>query len=181
MKPDYIGATLRKTAALFKREAVIDDVTFRHLLSPVKDHLYNFILKALNFSEDADDVYQESVLRAFKYRASYKRDQSFKTWIFTIAHNEIKRYFKKHKAQRTVDLQEHSAPEDENAAMVHAVYETAQQLKPKQRRVFFLFYDQGFSAREVGEITGLKEGNVRFILNRARERIKETLKQGGDR
>jgi len=48
-------------------------------------------------------------------------------------------------------------------------------LKPRQREVFFLFYDQGFSIQEIARITGLREGNVKFILNRARTAIKSIM------
>lgn len=185
---DFIGTAIKRTIALFKNRAEstthkgIDEAAFKQMLGPVKENLYNFIYKALNFSEDADDVYQEAVLRAFKYRNSYNRSHSFKTWLFTIAHNEVKRYFNKHKKNR-VDtvLEEHLYINDEgvNDQLVRVVYDTAQLLEPKQRRVFFLFYDQGFSIREISGITGLKEGNIKFILNQSREKIKEKLKEGG--
>ena len=177
--PDYFGTSLKKTAALFKKEKTIDEETFKQLIKPLKENMYNFIYKALNFSEDADDVYQETVLRAFKYRNSYNRKNIFKTWIFTIANNEIKSYFKKNKKlQNTVDLEEHLhiIYDTGNEELVRAIYDMAQNLNPKQRRVFFLFYDHGFSIREIGEITRLKEGNIKFMLNQSREKIKEKMK-----
>ncbi|MCP5102981.1 MAG: sigma-70 family RNA polymerase sigma factor [bacterium] len=180
MKPDYFPAALKRTFALFKRTEAVDEGAFRRLLNPVKEHLYNFIYKALNYSEDADDVYQETVLRAFKYRNSYNPGHSFKTWLFTIAHNEIKSHFNKSKtSSTTVDLEEHlnMIPHtgNENEEWVRSVYQIALELKPKQRKVFFLFYDHGFSIREIGRITGLKEGNIKFILNQSRQKIKDKL------
>ena len=179
MKPDYIGAAIKKAALFFRREdaSPISAETFLQLLQPLKENLYNFIFKSLNFSEDADDVFQETVLRAFKYKSSFNRKNPFKTWLFTIAHNEIKRYFnKKKKMQSTNIIREAEAVIDAGCErMVGDIYEVARQLAPNQRRVFFLFYDQRFSIREINEITGLKEGNIKFILNRSREKIKQKL------
>ena len=178
MKPDYFGTALEKALALFKKEEVMGEGMFKQLLNPIKENLYNFILKSLNFSEDADDVYQETVLRAFKYRKTYKREKTFKTWLFSIAVNEIRGHFNRSKKSAgTVGLEEHLyiTPGTGNEELVRVVYEIAQHLGPKQRKVFFLFYDQGFSIREIADITGLKEGNIKFILNRSRESIKETL------
>ena len=180
MKPDILGAVIKKTAALFQKQEIITTEFFQYLLNPIKENLYNFIFKALNFSEDADDVYQETILRAFKYRKSYHRQSPFKTWIFTIAHNEIKRYFNKHKKnQDKVDLEHHAdmmdGSDSDNQTLVRDIYEVARQLTPNRRRVFFLFYDQRFSIREISEITGLKQGNIKFILNRSREKIKQQL------
>lgn len=180
-RPDYFGAGLEKALTLFKKKGAMDETAFKGLLNPVKEILYNFILKSLNFSEDADDVYQETVLRAFKYRNGYRPEKSFKTWLFTIAVNEIRGYFNRSKkSPDTVNLEEHLyiAPGTGNEELVHVVYEVAQHLGPKQRKVFFLFYDFGFSIREIVEITGLKEGNIKFILSRSRETIKETLADG---
>jgi RNA polymerase sigma-70 factor (ECF subfamily) len=180
MKPDYIGLALKKAAAFFTREEAVTGETFLQLLNPVKENLYNFIYKTLSYSEDADDVYQETVLRAFKYRNSFDPNASFKTWIFTIAHNEIKCHFNKNKkspASHCLELEDHLdiADDSEDETLVHDIYEVAQQLTPQQQRVFFLFYDQRFSLKEIIEITGLKEGNIKFILNQAREKIKEKL------
>jgi len=67
---------------------------FLHLLMPIKKYLYNFIRKSLNFSHEADDIFQDTLLKGFLYFHSFKRDKNFKTWIFTIAHNLMKDYFK---------------------------------------------------------------------------------------
>ena len=178
MKPDIMGTMIAKAAAFFKKEETITAETFQCLLNPIKENLYNFIFKALNFCEDANDIYQETILRAFKYRGSFKQQGSFKTWIFTIAHNQVKGYFNQLKKMPGVELEDQLIVEDADAGneiLVHDIYEVARQLTPQQRRVFFLFYDQGFSIREIIEITGLKQGNIKFILNQAREKIKQKL------
>ncbi|MCP4147533.1 MAG: sigma-70 family RNA polymerase sigma factor [bacterium] len=155
---------------------------FQHMLTPLKENLYNFIFKALFFSEEADDVYQEALLRAFKYRNSFNKNKSFKTWLFSIANNEIKRYFNKTNAAAGVELKEHvNLPKDgthqneHQKELVQTIYRVAGELNDKQRRVFFLFYDHGFSVKEIAGITGLKEGNIKVTLNHSREKIKEKL------
>jgi RNA polymerase sigma-70 factor, ECF subfamily len=180
MKQDILSSTARKAAAFFRigKNTEISTEAFQVLLEPVKEHLYNFILKALNFSEDADDVYQETVLRAFKYKKGYDDNRPFKTWIFTVAHNEIKSYFnKRKKTPLPVDPTFHGniVIDTGNEKLVRDIYEIAGNLNPNHRKVFFLFYDQHFSISDISRITGLKEGNIKFILNRAREQIKSNL------
>ena len=149
---------------------------FHEMIYPLKENLYNFILKSLNFSEDANDIYQDTILRAFKYINSFKRKSSFKTWIFSIANNEIKRYFKKTKVPvERIDENSNIVLENEIEEKVREVYEVARGLDPKQRNVFFLYYYNKFSIMEINEITGLKQGNIKFILNRSREKIKQKL------
>jgi RNA polymerase sigma-70 factor (ECF subfamily) len=183
MKPDLLSAAIKQAAGFFKRKEAITTNTFQLLLNPIKENLYNFILKTLGFSEDADDVYQETVLRAFKYKYTYDHSRPFKTWLFTIAHNEINNYFNKtRKKSHSMDPIEHAdiAYDTGDQPLVRDIYEIAAQLGPIQGRVFFLFYDQGFSIAEISDITGLKQGNIKFILNRAREKIKQKLGLKGD-
>ncbi len=175
---------------------------FREMLEPVKQHLYNFIFKSLGFSEDAEDVFQETVLRALKYLSSFQPHRSFKTWIFTIAHNQVKSYYKKNTKrqesshlspfledqpgdtlslvptaldEKNNNLMKGAGPQLQEKDLITDIYEVATSLEPSHRKTFFLFYDQGFTIREIAGITGLKEGNIKFILNRSREKIKQKL------
>lgn len=169
---------LKKQISLLKKESEMSSLSFQQLIIPFKEKLYNFIFKALNFSQDADDVYQETVLRAFKYRNSFKTEGSFKTWLFSIASNEIRSYFNKNKnlVEKCNSLDcENITCDVDNKTRVQDVYDVAESLDPKKRQVFFLFYYNRFSINEIKEITGIKEGNIKFILNQCREEIKSKL------
>jgi len=151
--------------------------SFWELLASLDKKLFNFLHKSLGFSEDSADLYQEVVLRAWKYFPSYDRGRSFSTWIFTIAHNEVKRYFNRRRENRTLPLallaSDPAAPAaDPDVALVH---EAARLLPARQREVFFLFYYNRFSVAEVAAICGLSQGNVKFILNRGREAVRDAL------
>ncbi|MGZ7046147.1 MAG: RNA polymerase sigma factor [Candidatus Aminicenantales bacterium] len=153
----------------------IDPSLFWELAGPHKQKLYNFIHKSLSFSEEADDVFQETLLRGLKYFHAYNKEKSFNTWLFAIAHNEVLRHFKNAQRDRFLPLEERLVVRDEQIRLdlVHEAYRFADGLKPKQKEVFFLFYDSGFSISEISRITGLREGNVKFILNRARQALRD--------
>lgn len=160
-----------------KEEVGVLQAAFWKLMEPVKLRLYNFIFKSLNFSTEADDVYQETVLHAFQYFASFRKDKDFRAWIFSIAHNEVKSHFRRSRKQTaTYDLEARAiAQTDDTGALVREVFRFAARLKPKEREVFFLYYESGFSIPEIREITGLKEGYVKLLLSQARNRLKEAL------
>lgn len=150
---------------------------FLEYLDPVKRKVYNFILKSVNFSQDADDIFQESVLHAFRYFRTFRKDASFEAWLFSIAHNEIKKHFKKSaKLPAPLDAVRAAFPDSgRTRELVNEVYRFAETLKPRQREVFFLFYDSGFTIAEISRITGLDEGNIKFILNQARQNLKSIM------
>ncbi|MCX6557646.1 MAG: RNA polymerase sigma factor [Candidatus Aminicenantes bacterium] len=158
--------------------------SFWELVAPVEKKLFNFLRKALNFSEDSNDLYQEVVIRAWRYFPSFDRQRSFSTWIFAIAHNEIKKHFNQRKKEQTVIpidllLKEPAAPADDPDLAL--IYGTARQLPPRQREVFYLFYYNGFSIAEIAAICGLRQGNVKFILNRSREAVRLALETNNEK
>ena len=155
----------------------VSRAVFWRLVEPIKLRLYNFVLKSLNFATDADDVYQETVLRAFQYFASFRKDKDFQSWIYSIAHNEIKNHFRKSRRQTASPNIEALAPspDDRTEALVREVFRFAARLKPKEREVFFLYYESGFSIPEIRRITSLKEGYVKLLLSQARNNLKEAL------
>jgi len=174
-------ALLKKPKILSRNQETLSSEIFQQMLLPIKQHLYNFIYKSLNFCEDANDVYQDTVLRAFKYIHSFSnpaenRNQTFKTWIFTIAHNEVKNNLKKNKNRiESLENEEKIILEEDKNPLISDIYEIAIKLKPSHRQVFFLFYYNRFSIREIADITAFSQGNIKFILNRTREQIKKIL------
>jgi RNA polymerase sigma-70 factor (ECF subfamily) len=160
-----------------KEEVGVLQAAFWELMEPVKLRLYNFIFKSLNFSTEADDVYQETVLHAFQYFASFRKDKDFRAWIFSVAHNEIKRHFRRTRKQtafHNIDTLATSQP-DGKGTLVREVFRFAARLRPKEREVFFLYYESGFSIPEIRRITSLKEGYVKLLLSQARNNLKEAL------
>lgn len=146
-------------------------------LEPVKKHLYNFILKSLNFSQETDDIYQETLLKAFRYFHSFDPDRSFKTWLFTIAHNLVKDYFKSSRSLVLMEDVDGFAVEVDASISNDArdIYRAAAALIPRHREVFFLYYYNEFKISEIVDITGLTKVNVKFILHRARKTIREMM------
>jgi len=158
-------------------ESKASGVLFWEMLLPHKHKLYNFIQKSLNFSEDANDVFQETVMRAFRYLYSYNKDKEFSTWLFAIAHNEVKKHFRKAKKfvfVENIERIKRGGP-DNSHELVQEVYRFAERLKPKHREVFFLFYYNGFAISEISLVTGIKEGTVKGLLNRARNDLKKVF------
>ena len=62
--------------------------------------IYNYFLKSTLEKADSDDLTQDLFIRVMKYRKSYKEGNSVQFWIFQIARNMVKDYFKKMKVHR---------------------------------------------------------------------------------
>jgi len=160
-----------------EREDAERAAAFWEKLDPSKAKLYNFIRKSLGFSVESDDVYQETVLRAFQYVRTYQEGRSFEAWLFGIAHNEIRKHFRKSsRVPVTIEIERWITADNlPDRILAGEVYRVAENLKPRFREVFFLFYDAEFSIKDISRITGLREGNVKLILNRIRKILKARL------
>ncbi|MCU0290071.1 MAG: RNA polymerase sigma factor [Acidobacteria bacterium] len=155
----------------------IQTARFIQHLTPIKKNLYNFILKSMNFSSDADDIYQETLLKSYRYFHTFDSNRNFKTWLFTIAHNQIKDYFKNNRVFIPLEEIQGRVAEtcDAFPDEVRDIYRAAATLNPRQREVFFLYYYNEFKVTEIVDITGLTRFNVKFILHRARLAIKKMM------
>lgn len=158
-----------------------DQALFMALLAPMEKKLYNFLLKTSGYAEEGNDLFQEVLLRAFRYFSSYDRGRSFSAWIFAIAHNEIKLYYK-NRGRRDEQVSLSTLPVDPPAETPNPdtglVFRTAGRLPVREREVFFLYYYNEFSVAEIASITGLSAGNVKFILFKARRMVKDALEVG---
>lgn len=154
---------------------------FWERLAPCRHELHAFVRKALNYSEDADDVFQESVERACRYFAGYDPAKPFRPWIYSIACNQMRRHWRR-RQQDPVAL-----PDERELRFTGAdltVHELAQArelhrlvmgLRPDWREVFLLCVQDGFSAAEAARITGRTHATVRYMMFRARRRVRELL------
>ena len=154
-----------------KNPVTITPDQFLSLLSHHEKKLYNFILKCLGGHEDAQDIYQNTVVKAFGNITRFRGRSTFKTWLFAIAGNEINRYFRKRKKERLLLRSARENPSMQSASpdpKLAAIQELAATLKPRYRQVFFLFYYNGFSISEIVGITGFKTGPIKNILNNSK-------------
>lgn len=156
---------------------VAEKDAFWDLLVPCREKLFNFIRKSLRFSTAAEDVYQETVLNAFRYFRTFRQDKEFAPWIFAIAHNALRDHFRREARTPAGPVVERLGQEDDSRTreLVQEIFAYAERLKPRHREVFFLFYDSGFSIAEIAGVTGLGEGNIKLILNQARNSLKAAL------
>jgi len=150
---------------------------FLKFLNPVKKFLYNYIRKSMNYSELSDDIYQETVLRAFKYFDSYDKKKCFKNWIFTIATNQLKNHLnsKNNLINHKNNVENIPFNSKEKNYKVRKIYNIAKNFKDEYRQIFFLYYYNDFKINEISRIVNKSESNIKFILYKLRKIIKKNM------
>ncbi len=146
------------------------------LLAPLEKKLYNFLRKTAGNAEEGGDLFQEVLLRAYRYFASYDPRRSFSGWIFAIAHNEIRRRSKLWaEAALPLSVLASDPPAADPNPDAGPVHEAAGRLPVREREAFFLYYYNGFSVAEISDITGRPAGSIKFILFNARRLVRAAL------
>ncbi len=148
-----------------------DDEAFAALLHRHLPAVYAFAYRYVGNSDDANDVAQETFLKAWKHMKSFDPKRSFKTWILTITKNTSLDFLKKKRPvlfskieEGEGDLDAFLAPHVESPAMPDELFLRKQtksdvasvlgRLAEGYRTVLTLRYEQGLKFREIAEVLG---------------------------
>src|SRR5579863_6769488 len=129
---------------------------------------------------EAEDMLQNGFIRVFQKINDYRGDGAFEGWVRRImVHSSIEYYRKHHKMMQVVELEAGSEPSVNAAASANLdakdLMILIQQLAPGYRIVFNLYAIEGYSHKEVSELTGISEGASKSQLSRARAILKEQI------
>lgn len=162
---------------------------FDELVRRYSDRLVNYIRAMLWQRADAEDVAQEAFLRAYRGIRSFRGQSSFRTWLYRIATNAART----HAARRKGRLEDpagsfgdEDAPgrlavstDDVEAGVVlrDRIDRALAQLTEDQRQAVVLRDVEGFEYREIAEMLAIPMGTVESRIFRARQRLRELLRE----
>lgn len=125
---------------------------------------------------DADDIAQESLVKAYLAIDRYTDSGKFKSWLFKIAHNTFLNHTAALKQYDSIEAAETVATQesaDHNFAH-QQLYLALSTLPPKERAAITLYYLSGYSIKEIAAITEVNADAVKKQLSRGRDRLKQT-------
>lgn len=132
--------------------------------------------------DDQNDLFQEIVYQVWKSFASFEGKSEFSTWLYRIALNTAIIFLKSEKRRSFIqndDVSLYKLKEDdynlEDEQNLKVMYKSIQQLNPIDKALIF-YYLEDFSGREMAKQMGISEGNARVKLNRAKEKLKDLIK-----
>jgi RNA polymerase sigma-70 factor (ECF subfamily) len=171
-----------REAALARRAAGGQADAFGELVRRYEAPLFRFLLVRCGSREDAEELCQESFLRAWSRIDRYDPSRRFSTWLFTLAHRlAVSRL--RAAPPRTADAQVDALGvrhEPEREALLRERREgiwglAGRVLTVEQRTALWLRYAEGLGAAEIGRVLGRRAPAVRVLLHRARALLAEHL------
>lgn len=161
------------------------------LVRRYKDPLMNFVYRFTGDRDASSDIVQDTMIKFYMNKDSYRSFAKFSTWIYTIAGNLAKNELKRRKRrkifslendddERSIQVADKNAIEPDKAADSQIKNEIIQKallkVKDVYRDVVVLRDIQELSYEEIAEITGLSLGTVKSRINRGRLQLQKLLK-----
>ena len=155
---------------------------FDRLVTVFHADMYRYAAWLCRDKAIAEDVVQESMIRAWKSLDALREEDAAKQWLLTIVRRENARYFERRRLE-TVDIDNLTASQaallaEEPDEQLNELRESIYELEDDYREPLVLQVRMGYSTSEIGELMGLKQGAVLTRLHRARLKLKDIVAQG---
>ncbi len=152
---------------------------FSYIVEKYKDIVFSIALKVLKNREDAEELAQESFIKAYNSLHTFKGNAKFSTWLYRITYNSCISEIRKRKmnfaSTSEIEIKDESEELNldgipaENRAQV--IKQAMDQLPEDEYTLVLLYYFEEQSIEDIGKVTGLSESNTKVKLYRARKKL----------
>lgn len=160
-----------------------DEKSFLYIYNKYSKVLWSFLQKLKVEKDDIEEVVQQTFMKLWEKRASLDEEQSIKSYIITIAKNDIYNKVKHriiHKKYEDSLIKHESACADStNRELTEVLYKILESLPEKRRKVFELSRIQGYTNQEIANELNISKSTVENHINNSSSYIKKMLKSLG--
>lgn len=169
---------------LIEKAQVGDEGACLKLLNLYKGRIFSYVYRMVRNYHDAEEITLETFVRCFKSLRSFDRGRTFSPWLFTISHNLIIDFFRRNKVSYEHLDEEHAAKDDfvkryEEKKRLEMIEKGLACLDPMDREIVLLFHKEDKSYQEISEILNVPVSTLKTRLHRAREKIRELIREDG--
>ncbi|WP_080058891.1 RNA polymerase sigma factor [Spirosoma aerolatum] len=164
-----------------------DSASFAFLVDRYKHMAYTIALRIMRNAEDAEDAAQEGFVKAYQQLHRFEGKSKFSTWLYTIVYRVAVSKLEQQRVA-TVPIQEELTETYSNSYQTNQleslqvsdqqkyIKDAIERLPATEGLLITLYYLDEKSIREIEEITGLSESNIKVKLFRARKVLEEQLR-----
>lgn len=159
-----------------------DTNAFAYLVDAYKNMVFSLAFKMTSNNEEAEEISQDTFIKAYNNLKKFKGDSKFSTWLYSIAYRTSLDSIKKNKNNNsTFEINEISFNQIKSVDNILEGIERKERAKimndcllklpEEERAIIWMFYYDELSLKEIIEITNLSKANVKVKLHRARKRL----------
>ncbi|CEP90501.1 RNA polymerase sigma-70 factor [[Clostridium] sordellii] len=176
-----IGKELSVEETLIKQSQWGNDDAFEKLIDIYEGYLYKMAFLYVKNEQDAMDIYQETVLKAYLNITKLKDRKAFKTWVTKILVNNV--YTKNNQAKKVQENHIKLDTKEFNHIDIEEkidLYDAIDILEEKYRTPIILQYFYDLTTKQISEITNFNENTIKTNIRRGKKKIYEILKEEKD-
>lgn len=164
-----------------------DQQAYGQLVGKYQHYVFTLAFRLTQSREDAEEIAQDSFIKAYRSLADFKGGSKFSTWLYTIAHNTGITFLRKKKLpvqsmdeeKNFLQLENQESGFQSNQVEEKSKHQMVNQaiamLSAEDAQIITLFYKADQSLQEIGQVMGLDPNTVKVRLFRARQRLKEKM------
>lgn len=142
------------------------------------NNIYRLAYSYVHDKHSAEDVLQDTLVQFLRTQPMFNGPEHEKAWLMRVAVNVSKNLLKSQRIRRADELDDQLIGEDDES--LSYVWEAVRDLPEPQREVIHLYYQEGYTSREIAQILDRSESTVRSDLARGRSNLKEVLQKAYD-
>jgi len=155
----------------------LDTKEYERLVTLYLDCIYRIALNGCKNDMDAENVVQNTFMKLLEKEECFADDEQAKFWLIRVAMNECKSLWRTSWKRKVTSMEDLSAEPAFVMPERSELYYAVRELPVKYRQVVHLYYFEDYSVREIAGIMKLSETAVQNRLLRARQKLKEKLKE----
>lgn len=160
----------------------LSDAEFKHQLVETMPHLRAFARSLASDPVLADDIVQDTLVKAWSARKRFDASKSMRIWAFVILRNTYFSQFRRKKFEGIYDAEEAAQilvaePEQEDRIHLSDLHSALMELSDDQREAIVLVGAGGFSYKQASEIAGCAEGTMKSRVSRGRKDLVTILER----
>lgn len=161
-----------------------DQAAMLGLVERFKGQVFGLCYRMLGHRQDAEDMAQETFVRALRSLADWDKERDFHPWLFAIAGNRCRTLLSQRSRRPSstpiVDHLPDRQPDEEPLRDLTEELELAlERLRPEYRQAFLLFHKQELNYAEIADVLSCPVGTVKTWVHRARRELIDRLRSRG--
>jgi len=159
----------------------MDYLEFEQYYDQYKHKIYSYLYyRSGRDKELAEDLTSEVFMKALEKFHTYRKDSSFQSWIYAIAHNHLVDHFRKNKTTVDLELVENVVVSEGDVTSIlnkrvaaEQVEELLDYLSDEEKEIVLMRYHQSLSMKDISEVVDKPDTTVRVIVHRALAKLRK--------
>jgi RNA polymerase sigma-70 factor (ECF subfamily) len=161
-----------------------DESGFEHIYARYSNKIYQFLLRRSENPDISGELFQETFLRVHRGRGLYRPQMPFKTWLYTIANNILRDWFREQRKSKERQVFANKEDSGENrfegavpdgSTKLISFKQALARLTDDQREVLILSRFHGLRYEEIGKVTGRSIEAVNQLIQRAMRQLRDLI------